>query len=167
MKPFFLKPACKSSIWGGTKLKSKFGKDFPGEIISESWELSVHPAGLSLCDSGENIGNFFDMLPMAVVETDEENFRTTRANDAYRGFMQRCFDIADLTLPRRFDSLRGGLDAPFADALIRCREEGVRIFFDAHLPDGSTVHSLARHVAKNPVTGITAVAVAVLGISES
>ena len=54
MKPFFLKPACKSSIWGGTKLKSKFGKDFPGEIISESWELSVHPAGLSLADSGEN-----------------------------------------------------------------------------------------------------------------
>ena len=118
-------------------------------------------------DSGENIGNFFDMLPMAVVETDEENFRTTRANDAYRSFMQRCFDIADLTLPRRFDSLRDGLDAPFADALIRCREEGVRIFFDTHLPDGSTVHSLARHVAKNPVTGITAVAVAVLGISES
>ena len=56
MKPFFLKPACKSSIWGGTKLKSKFGKDFPGEIISESWELSVHPAGLSLADSGENAG---------------------------------------------------------------------------------------------------------------
>lgn len=56
MKPFLLKPACKASIWGGTKLKSKFGKDFPGDIISESWELSVHPAGLSIADSGDEKG---------------------------------------------------------------------------------------------------------------
>ena len=117
-------------------------------------------------DSGENISNFFDMLPMAVVESDEESFRTTRANDAYRSFMQRSFDIPDLTLSRRFDSLRDGLNAPFAEALIRCREEGARVFFDAHLPDGSIAHSMARFVARNPVTGICASAVAVLGISE-
>ena len=115
----------------------------------------------------ETLGDFFDTLPMAVVESDTEVFRTTRSNDAYRRFMERWFRISDLTAPRRFDSLTDGVDTPFADAVIRCREEGVRMFFDAKLPDGSTVHSMARFVARNPVTGICASAVAVLGISDS
>ncbi len=57
MEPFLLKPACKASIWGGKKLKEKFHKEYPGEIISESWELSVHPAGLSLIASGPDYGH--------------------------------------------------------------------------------------------------------------
>ena len=117
-------------------------------------------------DSSEKIANFFDTLPMAVVECDAEVFRTTRANNAYRSFALRNFHIADLTAPRRFDSLPVGQDSPFADAVQRCREEGMRLFFDGTLPNGSVVHSMARHVAQNPVTGITAVAVAILGISE-
>lgn len=117
-------------------------------------------------DSGEKIANFFDILPMAVVECDTEVFRTTRANNAYRSFALRNFHVADLTAPRRFDSLSIGPDSPFADAVQRCREEGMRLFFDGTLPNGSVVHSMARHVAQNPVTGITAVAVAILGISE-
>ena len=117
-------------------------------------------------DSSEKIANFFDTLPMAVVECDTEVFRTTRANNAYRSFALRNFHVADLTAPRRFDSLSIGPDSPFADAVQRCREEGMRLFFDGTLPNGSVVHSMARYVAQNPVTGITAVAVAILGISE-
>ena len=117
-------------------------------------------------DSSEKIANFFDTLPMAVVECDAEVFRTTRANNAYRSFALHNFHVADLTAPRRFDSLPVGPDSPFADAVQRCREEGMRLFFDGTLPNGSVVHSMARYVAQNPVTGITAVAVAILGISE-
>lgn len=54
MEPFLLKPSCKDSIWGGTKLKKRFHKEHSVDIISESWELSVHPAGLSLAASGPN-----------------------------------------------------------------------------------------------------------------
>ncbi len=54
MEPFLLKPSCKDSIWGGTKLKKRFHKEHSIDIISESWELSVHPAGLSLAASGPN-----------------------------------------------------------------------------------------------------------------
>lgn len=69
MEPFLLKPACKTSIWGGTKLKKRFHKDYPGDIISESWELSVHPAGLSLADSGSFCGGLS-------CRTDQNPFRT-------------------------------------------------------------------------------------------
>ena len=46
-----LKPAVKSYIWGGTKLK-KYGKESKEDVISETWELSFHDDGLSLVDSG-------------------------------------------------------------------------------------------------------------------
>ena len=62
MEPFLLRPACKSSIWGGKNLKKRFHKEYPGDIISESWELSVHPAGLSLASSGPNCG-----IPLAEI----------------------------------------------------------------------------------------------------
>lgn len=50
-----LKPAVKSYIWGGTKLK-KYGKESDNDIISETWELSFHNDGLSIIDSGINKG---------------------------------------------------------------------------------------------------------------
>jgi len=47
-----LKPCLKSFIWGGTKLKSDYGKS--GEsVIAESWELSCNKQGLSIIDSGD------------------------------------------------------------------------------------------------------------------
>ncbi len=50
-----LKPACKDYIWGGTFLKES-GKEAPFDHIAESWELSFHPDGPSLIDSGNNKG---------------------------------------------------------------------------------------------------------------
>ena len=49
-----LKPALKSYLWGGTKLKKEYGK--AGDVISESWELSFNKDGLTLIDGGENNG---------------------------------------------------------------------------------------------------------------
>lgn len=47
-----LKPECKSYIWGGTRLKSDYGKDYEGESIAETWELSCHPDGPSVAVDG-------------------------------------------------------------------------------------------------------------------
>lgn len=45
----------KSSIWGGRKLKEEWNKQ-GGDVLSESWELSFHPQGLSLIDGGADAG---------------------------------------------------------------------------------------------------------------
>ena len=41
-----LKPVVKDYIWGGDKLKRLYGRS-GGDCIAESWELSVHPDGVS------------------------------------------------------------------------------------------------------------------------
>lgn len=52
-----LKPSFKDYLWGGTKLKTEYGKEYDGDILAESWELSCHPAGPSYVDSGEYKGD--------------------------------------------------------------------------------------------------------------
>ena len=51
-----LAPAGKSFIWGGTKLRERYGKDIPLSPLAETWECSVHPDGKSIVISGENAG---------------------------------------------------------------------------------------------------------------
>ncbi len=55
MKPFFLKSVCKDYIWGGNLLRD-YGKTSNKDRIAESWELSCHPDGESIIDSGEFYG---------------------------------------------------------------------------------------------------------------
>ena len=63
MKSFLLKPSGKDYIWGGTRLKTEFGKGFlPQEPLAESWECSVHPDGPSYVASGPNAGQALNNL---------------------------------------------------------------------------------------------------------
>lgn len=59
---FKLKPALKSYIWGGTKLKSQWGKLSEQPTLSESWELSFHKDGVCLIDGGEYDGMPIDKV---------------------------------------------------------------------------------------------------------
>lgn len=46
MKPIlFLNPVFKQSIWGGSRLKVKYGYDIPGDNTGECWAVSAHPNG--------------------------------------------------------------------------------------------------------------------------
>lgn len=55
---FLLEPALKETIWGGNKLREKYGKISTLANIAESWECSVHPQGLSKVASGKYKGMY-------------------------------------------------------------------------------------------------------------
>ena len=54
--PIKMNPVFKDYIWGGTLLKSKYGKKSPYEITAESWEVAVHKDGCSTAENGEYTG---------------------------------------------------------------------------------------------------------------
>ena len=62
-----LKPAGKDYLWGGTKLKTDYGKNIDLEPLAETWEFSTHLDGLSVVDNGEFKGetllDFFKQNP--------------------------------------------------------------------------------------------------------
>ena len=52
-----LKPAYFDDMWGGSKLKKEYNKaDYPGYVLSETWELSCDPEHPTLIDSGSYKG---------------------------------------------------------------------------------------------------------------
>nr|WP_319487301.1 type I phosphomannose isomerase catalytic subunit [uncultured Caproiciproducens sp.] len=56
MEVIKLLPACKDYLWGGSRLKTEFGKHSEKEIIAETWELSCHPDGPSTIAEGTHKG---------------------------------------------------------------------------------------------------------------
>lgn len=51
-----LKPAIKSYIWGGDRLKTEFNKHSYESVVAETWELSCHFDGPSVIDNGDFAG---------------------------------------------------------------------------------------------------------------
>lgn len=84
MKIEKLYPECKDYIWGGTKLKTKYGKQTDKSPCAESWELSFHKDGptrlrdgkiLSDCVTEREIGTNskkFPFFPVLVKFIDAE-----------------------------------------------------------------------------------------------
>ena len=54
--PFFLKPAVKDYLWGGSRIKDDFAKDIDVYPLAETWECSTHPDGPSIVASGKYKG---------------------------------------------------------------------------------------------------------------
>lgn len=78
MYPMKLTPPCKDYLWGGTRLKTDFGKVTDLEKVAESWELSCHKDGCSVIANGEYAGmtlpEYLDKAGRQVLGTDCEKF---------------------------------------------------------------------------------------------
>ncbi len=107
--------------------------------------------------------NAFNSLPMAIIEIKGDTSRFVRSNPSYRDFVNRFFHFDTSAQGTSFRKYEGS----FMHNLVHtcCGQEGY-LFYDEKMPDGSIVHSFARRVGVNPVTGSIAVAVAVLFISD-
>ena len=51
-----LTAACKDYLWGGRRLIEEYNKEYDGERLAETWELSCHPDGPSTVTSGPDAG---------------------------------------------------------------------------------------------------------------
>lgn len=54
--PLTFVPTLKDYLWGGRELERLFGRELPEGVTAESWEISGHPAGVSVVDSGPLAG---------------------------------------------------------------------------------------------------------------
>ena len=106
--------------------------------------------------------NAFNTLPIGIIEVRGDTSRFVRSNPSYREFVNRFFHFDLSAQGSSFTKHEGGFMNNIVQA---CCEQGLRSFYDEKMPDGSVVHSFARRIGVNPVTGSIAVAVAVLFIS--
>lgn len=60
--PLRMKPCYKEYLWGGTRLKTEFGKIDAPDVTAESWELASHPDGMSVVSDGPLQGKTIEEL---------------------------------------------------------------------------------------------------------
>lgn len=74
-----LKPSGKDYIWGGRRLIDEYGKQFDGDVLAETWELSCHPDGPSTIVNGPYAGKtlqeYIDLLGKEVLGVHCRRFR--------------------------------------------------------------------------------------------
>ncbi len=90
-------PACKDNLWGGVKLKERYGKKTDAAPCAETWELSYHPDGpttltdgtplseaLSASELGTNLEGL-DRFPMLVkfIDAAQDLSIQVHPSDAY------------------------------------------------------------------------------------
>jgi hypothetical protein len=121
-------------------------------------------SAISSDDEGDEIQQYFNTIPMAIIEVRGNKARFTRTNQTYRDFMEQAFDLNLRGLPPTFEETPEGPGMPFVKMLRECCDKGGRAIFDETFPDGTIVHSFMRKVAENPATDTTAAVVAVLSM---
>ena len=90
--PLKMKPCYKEYLWGGTRLKTEFGKTDAPDVTAESWELASHPDGMSVVAEGPFCGKTVDQLGAL----DREGFWGTACRDERFPLLVKLIDAKQM-----------------------------------------------------------------------
>ena len=116
-------------------------------------------------DNDEILTRYFNTLPMCIMEVNGSKLWYSRCNSSYRDFLERTMNITYNTNERDFYDANERKESKFLKGLFQCGKYGGRLVIDEEVGQDTVVHALIRRIAVNPVTGTSAVAVAVLTIN--
>lgn len=165
-----------------------YGKPLPLEKILERYEtgmqigfeppkesryyetigkINLHDFAVIAQGDNNEFSNYFNTMPMAIIELKDHDARFSRTNQSYRYFMKRYFGLTITGNDISYDIVLKSPGASFMKAVRQVADEGSSVLIDETLPDNSTVHYLARPIAANPATNAKAVAVVVLTVTDA
>ena len=161
---YFCKPIPYEELRERYKNGTRIGYESPEE--SDYYKIiggiNLNDLAVIAADDLEFFHNSFNTLPMGIIEIKDDKTRFVRSNASYREFIKRYFG---LNLSHEGTTFTKYSDSFMHNVVNTCCKNGVKAFYDESMPDGTVVHSFARKIADNPVTGTTAVALAVLSIT--
>ena len=166
---FYSAPVSQDELRERRETGYRIGLENPGETEYYNSISKINLRDPSLVAKTEGVGpdysGYFRTLPMAVMEADAHSAVIIRANRSYREFVARHIGFSLEENPQNAMLLDDPAQmSPFVEAVIRRRDEGGWETLQESLPNGDTMHAFIRHLASNPVTGRTALAVVVLTV---
>ena len=135
------------------------------EYYSKIGKINLYDLSVITNNEGESFQNYFNTLPMIVIEASENEISFVRGNKSYRSFMQKYFpSFADKTKMKLQKSEKDNKIAVFTNAIIKCRDSVKNEIIDVEISDGTGLHIYIGRLAENPVSSLTALVVVVLSI---
>jgi EAL domain-containing protein (putative c-di-GMP-specific phosphodiesterase class I) len=161
---YYSKPLPFAEVLAWLKEHKKDGYENPEEFSYYESIGRINLFDLTAISSEEEdvFHNSFNSLPIAIIEIKGDASRFVKSNPSYRDFVSRFFHFNLSGQGTSFSKYEGS----FMHNLVHtCCGHGGHLLYDEKMPDGSVVHSFARRIGVNPVTGTVAVAIAVLFVS--
>ncbi len=128
--------------------------------------INLYDLDVITSEGANTLQQYFNNVPIAIMELPGESIRICRSNQSYRDFMIRSFGIEPNNEYIELSAFDHNTGEAFIRAIATCAQNETKCFIDEELPNNTSVHAFIRKITTNPVTGTVAVAVAVLAISE-
>ncbi len=163
---YYCKPISSDEVFRRYEEGRQIGFENPEEsdYYSAIGKINLYDPSAAVSEERRAGNRYFDTLPMAILGIRDEEMSLLRCNNSYREFMEQTFGSVSLYREVRIPDFRDGLGFVFARAIRQCAKDGNRAFFEERIQNDTTIHALVRRIASNPVTGVTACNVIVLGI---
>ncbi len=162
----FCKPISYEAILERYKTGKQIGFENPKEAnyYASIGRINLFDTSIMAATGPKSLRHYFDSIPMALVETTDEEYETVRWNRAYHDYSINTLGSARFGVKLRYDETESQLGQGFLEAQRSCGRDGGQRILDEELPDGSTIHTIIKRVATNPVTGASTLVEAVLAI---
>ncbi len=164
---YYQKPIPVESILEKYRTGTQIGFENPAESHYSEMIGRVNLHDLSvIAQNDKGLSNFFNTLPMAILEINDDIVRYARTNQSYRDFMLKYFSIVVHSDDLSIKVILQGEGASFYLILKQAAKENKRLFIDEKLPDGSRAYYYVNKISYDPVNKKSAVVVAVLSITD-
>lgn len=165
---YFCRPIPLEDILARYRNGVQIGFENPAEedYYAAIGRINLYDLAVLAHEDEASLQHFFNTLPMAIIESTGDDFMVSRCNQSYRAFLTRVYGFAPVGEHVPYSRGEGYTGNGFLRALRQCGLDGTRTIVDEELSDGGTVHAFIKPIAVNPVTGTTALAVAVLAVLD-
>ena len=136
------------------------------EYYTTLGRINLYDMSVIAGEGDDSFRRYFDTVPMAIIEVSGSDAHYIRCSKSYRDFIERLFGVSVTDVKLDQSGVFGGHGAAFMGALLRCSKDGNRAIVDEPIDEKTTIHTIIKRVAVNPVTDTAAIAVAILEINE-
>ena len=130
-------------------------------------KVNLYDLAILSNDDQVSFEHYFNTVPMAIVETQNERCKVLRCNNTFRVFMEKIIGYLTLGTGISYEEGREKIGRNVIEGIRECAEHGNKLVVDGELSDGAIVHTFCKRIAVNHVTDTRAVAVAVLAITDA
>ncbi len=164
---YYTKPLSLADILERNRKGIQIGFENPAEAdyYDKLGKVNLYDLNMSRNDETD-LHKYFDTMPMALFAFDEKNVTFIRGNKSYRELFSKTIGHIYENAVFPIDSVKPGPGYYSFNCSRKCARDGKRMIVDDRLSDGRGVQIFMRRIAVNPVTGASAVATAILAITD-
>ena len=164
---FYCKPLPISKVLERYEKGTAIGFENPEESAYYAAIGEVNLYDISFArNTGDNLEDYFDTFPVAIVESNKDIIKAIRSNVSFRNFVNVNFGTDSTDLVYSFKESKDKIGAYTMNSIRKCGIDGDRLIIDERTQDGKTVQLLIQRISVNPVTKVAAVAVVILQVMD-